>query len=277
LQFDLGKFPPYTAGALHILSSDLVYALRSSLPRRYYQNEDQSLGVWLLPFNVTPLHDPRIQQWDVCHSSMIAKHPLTPDRMREMYGNVVRTDDMCTGFDTTRCPLCWQCPPDQAHWSTFGLDCDQYGATVKKTQSNPKSAGVPLEPVMKSVVDYLPYVSCTPRKMEDVQLSTNIVQNGHLLNLPQSQWLKKGAAEFVNEGLSDYRDPTESAIKLTTTPSYHLSFICQELNLNQEEPEAIVISAWSRAEGVDLTDSPGDYSLYADIVYTGMLFLRNAN
>lgn len=98
LAYELGKFPPYTAGALHILSANLVRSLSSDLPRRYYQNEDQSLGIWLLPFNVTPIHDTRIQQWDVCHPSMIVKHPLSPERMRIMYDNIMSNRDLCQGL-----------------------------------------------------------------------------------------------------------------------------------------------------------------------------------
>jgi len=58
-KFAMGMYPPFTAGALYVLSVDLVHALTSAdyLPRRYFSNEDETLGVWLYGYNIEPIHD----------------------------------------------------------------------------------------------------------------------------------------------------------------------------------------------------------------------------
>lgn len=229
LVYDLGRFPPYTAGALYILSSDLVHGLASDLPRRYYQNEDQSLGVWLLPFNVTPVNDIRIQQWDVCNSNMIAKHPLTPQRMNEMYSNVVQGRDMCQGFPTVRCPLCYECTEDQVDWRTSDLGCDPDGVYVKNLpQENTQSLPPPVDDVMAGVVGYLPFVSCKRRGLEDAPLKYNYVRNGHLELKFSFEWSVKGNVAWEQDGMFDYKgDPSAECVKLTTPPGIRTSLISQ--------------------------------------------------
>lgn len=223
LLYNLGKFPPYTAGALHILSSNLVRALSSTLPRRYYQNEDQSLGIWLLPFDVTPKHDKRIQQWDVCHNSLIAKHPLSPQKMRDMYYNVINGRDLCHGFPTKRCPLCFECTPEQVHWKTSGLLCDERGASVGKGMLNPEtnnpSPAMPLDSVTAGVLGYLPYQTCKRTKLEGEKMEGNYVKNGHLDGIKEkSEWIMKGNVENDNVGMKDYaQEPSNECVKLTAS------------------------------------------------------------
>ncbi len=245
VQYEMGKFPPYTAGALHILSSDLVYGLSSSLSRRYYQNEDQSLGLWLFPFNVTPIHDPRIQQWDVCHPALIAKHPLTPQRMRDMYNNVI-LGDMCRGFDTLRCPLCWRCSPEQSNWRGNGLDCNENGATVIEPYGvdPPKVKKPKVEDVMDGVVGFLPYAHCTRTQLEDVPQNYNLVGNPHFNRDAKASekgkgknggegigvWGMVGSARIVEGGMSDYiGDPRADCLELYNTADTRSSYAFQVL------------------------------------------------
>ena len=233
LVYELGKFPPYTAGALHILSANLVRALSSALPRRYYQNEDQSIGIWLLPFNVTPIHDKRIQQWDVCDASMIAKHPVSAAKMRIMYENVLNKGDMCHGFPTKRCPLCFECREDQDHWVHSGLTCDENGASVGPMLAEKnKGGGGPkvVDDVMEGVLGYLPFISCNRTTLEGPHSKSNYVKNGHLNKEDMEEWMMKGSVSMVNDGMIDYvGDPDNSCIKLTPSVQSKMSFISQVL------------------------------------------------
>jgi hypothetical protein len=43
----------------------------------------------------------------------------------------------------------------------------------------------------------------------------------------------------------------------------------QVVEVNQDIPEPLVLSAWSKAAAVDLP-GVGDYSLYADFIYKGI-------
>ncbi|CAG8648585.1 1196_t:CDS:2, partial [Racocetra fulgida] len=73
-KYPLPMFPPFTAGALYILSRDIISLIATDSPRIFTKNEDQNLGIWLFPYNIKPIHDKRIQQADVCEDDMIAKH-----------------------------------------------------------------------------------------------------------------------------------------------------------------------------------------------------------
>jgi hypothetical protein len=227
--YELGTFPPYTAGALHILSANLVRSLSSALPRRYYQNEDQSLGVWLLPFNVTPIHDKRIQQWDVCDSSMIAKHPLSPEKMRLMYDNVVNKRDLCEGLATRRCPLCFECREDQDHWVNSGLTCDENGASVGPALTEHNQAGQKVEDdVMAGVLGYLPFIVCKPTTLEGPQSKVNYVKNGHLEKEYLSEWTTQGSVSIDVNGMVDYAgDPANICLKLTPSAESPISLFSQ--------------------------------------------------
>ncbi|KAL8281164.1 hypothetical protein RQP46_006522 [Phenoliferia psychrophenolica] len=139
--YELSSFPPYTAGALHILSRDLVQLIAPPTGSRLFvMNEDQNLGLWLFPSGVRPIHDHRIQQAQVCENDMIAKHfgsqyteaggigPL------EMYANVMAGRRMCDGFLQRWCGVCYpSCRSRDNHWRDWGFACDDMkGATLSQ-------------------------------------------------------------------------------------------------------------------------------------------------
>ncbi|CAJ0913062.1 15919_t:CDS:2 [Entrophospora sp. SA101] len=127
--YKLPMFPPFTAGALYILSRDILSLLVTDAPRLFTKNEDQNLGIWLFPYNIKPTHDKRIQQADVCEDDMIAKHfsdSYEPDRsMKEMYENVINNRRMCEGFRQRFCALCYPCWGRENHWRDWNFDCDE--------------------------------------------------------------------------------------------------------------------------------------------------------
>jgi hypothetical protein len=268
--YELGKYPPYTAGTLHILSSDLVQGLSSPLPRRQYQNEDQSLGIWLFPFNVTPIHDPRIQQWDVCHKYMLVKHPMTPAAMRKMYMNVIDSDNMCQNFATHVCPLCWPCGPEHTYdWRSEGtIQCDREGATLQVPSIlNPKIQNP--DKVLAGLLDYLPHVICPPAKLDDSQkLHHNMVNNGNFVSL--DGWIQHGDVKLVDDdGVFEMGAAPSKAVMFTllSTTSYDIAYVKQEVIVNQDEAEVLIFSFWTKSLNVEPLAEVGDYSLYADIYY----------
>ncbi|CAG8478486.1 9171_t:CDS:2 [Paraglomus occultum] len=126
--YKLPLFPPFTAGALYILSRDLISLIVTDTPRVFTKNEDQNLGIWLFPYNIQPIHDKRIQQADVCEDDMIAKHfsdsyGITRS-MKDMYENVINRRRMCEGFTQTYCALCYSCGGRVNHWREWGFECD---------------------------------------------------------------------------------------------------------------------------------------------------------
>lgn len=136
----MSSFPPYTAGALHILSHDLVQLIAppSSPSRLFVMNEDQNLGLWLYPSGVRPIHDHRIQQAQVCEDDMVAKHfggeYTEPSGlgMRDMYKNIVEGRKQCTGLLRRWCGVCYPgCRGRDNHWREWGFACDDLkGATL---------------------------------------------------------------------------------------------------------------------------------------------------
>lgn len=130
--YDLPLFPPFTAGALTILSRDVVSLITAdSAPRRYTQNEDQALGTWLYPFGIRLIHDRRIQQAQVCEDDMIAKHFGSQYKevltAVDMYENVRTGKKMCEGFLQTWCGICYpSCRGRSNHWRDWGFDCDDF-------------------------------------------------------------------------------------------------------------------------------------------------------
>eukprot|EP01113_Clastostelium_recurvatum_P008775 TRINITY_DN14173_c0_g1_i2.p1 TRINITY_DN14173_c0_g1~~TRINITY_DN14173_c0_g1_i2.p1 ORF type:complete len:997 (-),score=178.73 TRINITY_DN14173_c0_g1_i2:166-3156(-) len=129
----LGVHPPYTSGPLHVLSSDIVYALTSSLQRRHERNADQAMGLWLIPFNVTPHHVTRYHPWDTCHPDMEALRARSPAIMKKLHQNLAE-GNLCAKMDTSRCPLCMSpCGKQQAHWVTSDMRCDETGASPVRT------------------------------------------------------------------------------------------------------------------------------------------------
>ncbi|KAI8988804.1 galactosyltransferase-domain-containing protein [Pilobolus umbonatus] len=132
LQYPLPIFPPYTAGALYILSRDVVHLIAGVKgPRMFVKNEDQNLGVWLFPFNILPIHDRRIQQIDVCEEDMIAKHfgdfeeeDAIGGTMYDMLDNLQNDRKMCAGFRTSVCGMCYPCHGKGNHWKDWNFNCD---------------------------------------------------------------------------------------------------------------------------------------------------------
>ncbi|OBZ85643.1 Beta-1,3-galactosyltransferase 5 [Choanephora cucurbitarum] len=132
LVYPLPIFPPYTAGALYILSRDVVHLVAGVKgPRVFVKNEDQNLGLWLYPFNILPIHDRRIQQIDVCENDMIGKHFgdfNEPDAiggtMYDMLDNLQNGRKMCAGFKTSVCGFCYPCHGKANHWKQWNFDCD---------------------------------------------------------------------------------------------------------------------------------------------------------
>lgn len=140
--YPLDMFPQFTAGAMYILSRDVVSLIVTPTHNRLFtRNEDQALGVWLFPYNIKPIHDRRIQQAHVCEDDMIAKHFSSSFEkdldMRAMYDNVVKGRNMCQGFLQRYCALCYSCRGRSNHWRQWGFDCDTVkGLTLLK---QPKS------------------------------------------------------------------------------------------------------------------------------------------
>ncbi|KDE07215.1 hypothetical protein MVLG_02438 [Microbotryum lychnidis-dioicae p1A1 Lamole] len=137
--YDLSSFPPYTAGALHILSRDLVQLIAPpDASRLFVMNEDQNLGLWVYPSGIRPIHDRRIQQAQVCENDMVAKHfggqYVEPNGLgpREMYANIVAGRKLCDGFLTRWCGVCYpSCRSRDNHWRDWGFMCDEMkGATL---------------------------------------------------------------------------------------------------------------------------------------------------
>ncbi|GAA5914087.1 hypothetical protein JCM6882_001844 [Rhodosporidiobolus microsporus] len=142
--YDLATFPPYTAGALHILSKDLVDLITPpGSSRIFVKNEDQNLGIWLYPSGIRPIHDPRIQQAQVCENDMVAKHfgsqYVEPNGFgpREMYANVVAGRKQCEGLLQSWCGVCYaSCRKRRNHWREWGFACDDIkGATLSSRPS----------------------------------------------------------------------------------------------------------------------------------------------
>ncbi|GAN07125.1 beta-1,3-galactosyltransferase 6-like [Mucor ambiguus] len=132
LVYPLPIFPPYTAGALYILSRDIVHLVAGVKgPRMFVKNEDQNLGIWLFPFNILPIHDRRIQQIDVCENDMIGKHfgdfgeaDAIGGTMYDMLDNLRNGRKMCAGFKTSVCGMCYPCHGKGNHWKDWNFDCD---------------------------------------------------------------------------------------------------------------------------------------------------------
>ncbi|KAF9175852.1 hypothetical protein BGX20_009972 [Mortierella sp. AD010] len=127
-QFKLGVFPPFVAGSLYIFSRDVVTLLTYPGPRFFTKNEDQNIGIWLHSYNIKPIHDKRIQQWDVCENDMIAKHfsdAFTPlESMHDMYKNIIEGRPACQGFRQVYCAACYSCLGRSNHWRDWGVACD---------------------------------------------------------------------------------------------------------------------------------------------------------
>ncbi|CAO3589075.1 unnamed protein product [Absidia cylindrospora] len=139
LNYPLPLFPPYTAGALYIISRDVVHLIAGvGGPRLFVKNEDQNLGIWLFPYNIRPIHDRRIQQIDACEDDMIAKHfgefnepGAIGGTMQDMLENLRQGRNMCKGFRTNVCAMCYPCHNKGTNWREWNFDChDAKGVTL---------------------------------------------------------------------------------------------------------------------------------------------------
>lgn len=158
--YSLNSFPPYTAGALHILSHNLVRYIATTQTHRklFVKNEDQNLGIWLFPTGILPIHDYRIQQGQICSNTMIAKHfggnyleagGIGPV---EMFENLQQGKKLCEGgFDERWCGVCWpSCLGKENHWRDWGFSCDEIkGATLtsslKSSVATTVTQGIPIK------------------------------------------------------------------------------------------------------------------------------------
>jgi len=154
--YELSSFPPYTAGALHILSKDLVNVVAPPQggSRLFVMNEDQALGLWLYPSGVRPIHDHRIQQAQVCENDMVAKHFGGQYKEEggigpvEMYDNIVHGRKLCDGgFLTKWCGVCYpSCRSRSNHWKDWGFACDDLkGATLASRVKASTAADAPVK------------------------------------------------------------------------------------------------------------------------------------
>ncbi|KAI8065255.1 galactosyltransferase-domain-containing protein [Gongronella butleri] len=139
MDYTLPLFPPYTAGALYILSRDVVRLVAGvGGPRLFVKNEDQNLGIWLFPYNIRPIHDRRIQQIDACEEDMIAKHfgdfgeeGAIGGTMYDMLNNLRGGRKMCQGFRVNVCAMCYPCNGKGTNWREWGFACnDVKGVTL---------------------------------------------------------------------------------------------------------------------------------------------------
>ncbi|KAF9966978.1 hypothetical protein BGZ70_000518 [Mortierella alpina] len=135
-----GILPPFVAGTFYIMSRDIITILTYPGPRVFTRFEDQNIGIWLHAFNIKPIHDKRIQSWDVCEDDMIAKHfdeRFRPaESLQDMYKNVVERRPLCAGFRQDRCAPCYPCINRGTHWTDRGLDCDSTrGITLMKDKA----------------------------------------------------------------------------------------------------------------------------------------------
>ncbi|KAF9353215.1 hypothetical protein BGX34_011729 [Mortierella sp. NVP85] len=155
--FKLGVFPPHVGGLLYFLSRDIVTLLTYPGPRYFTKNEDQNVGIWLHSYNIKPIHDRRIQQWDVCEDDMIAKHfsdSFTPrESMHDMYKNVIEGRPLCKGFRQVVCAACYPCLGRSNHWKEWGYSCDSVKGltTIKQTGLYPSKGGIEIKDSMPKV------------------------------------------------------------------------------------------------------------------------------
>ncbi|RKP13587.1 galactosyltransferase-domain-containing protein [Piptocephalis cylindrospora] len=156
----LPLFPPYVAGALTVLSRDVIHRLVSPGPRTFTKNEDQNLGIWLYPLGITPVHDRRIQQADVCEDDMISKHfsdtydaPPNGHTPKDMADNVLQGRPLCQGFWQNHCAYCYPCTGRINHWRDWGFECDDVRGVTRPQPVLPPSSSETQSPSQSEVVD----------------------------------------------------------------------------------------------------------------------------
>ena len=142
LAVTVNTFPPYTAGVLYVLSSDVIEGILSLTSHQLSANEDQNVGLWVEAVNqkralrslggtagggnsqiVVPRHDLRMQQWSVCNEDQLTLHPAPPDLMRITLANIRSGYPMCAGSGYGTCGLCHPCSLG-GDWSWFVCDAE---------------------------------------------------------------------------------------------------------------------------------------------------------
>lgn len=122
-------FPPFTAGAMHVMSGDVVRRLAANRHRKLLmpRNEDQALGLWLFALlGHGPVHDRRIQQWHTCEDDLIVKHffrNFDDLPMEDMHSNVLNGRPLCTGFQQRVCAACYPCQGRETDYADWGYGC----------------------------------------------------------------------------------------------------------------------------------------------------------
>ncbi|MBD3293405.1 MAG: hypothetical protein GF393_10810 [Armatimonadia bacterium] len=82
--------------------------------------------------------------------------------------------------------------------------------------------------------------------------------------VPSYLWAQWGSGfDFV----TDNPHSGEMCIKATNEPGGRGAGCTQQVQINQDEPAPIKIAGWSRAEGVESTGKPYQYSIYVDLRY----------
>ncbi|KAI8369299.1 galactosyltransferase-domain-containing protein [Radiomyces spectabilis] len=122
-EYTMPILPPFTSGTLTILSRDIVSLIvHSTTPHRMLENDDRSMAVWLFGYNVSSVHDIRVQdRKDVCEEDLIAQ-PCDTEDMELMYLRIKRGQWRC-GQPSSVCAMCYPCNGKDNAWQ-FGLECD---------------------------------------------------------------------------------------------------------------------------------------------------------
>lgn len=153
IDYPLPLMPAYTSGTLYILSHDVVDLIaQAESPQRYVAADDRNLALWLFGFNVTPIHDARIQDGEGCEDSLIAKRFKDSELagMQTMYDNAANKREQCTGLDTSACSLCYPCHGKKDDWRAMNLACDPYkGVTLRDQPAYMKVSGAKVKDDME--------------------------------------------------------------------------------------------------------------------------------
>ena len=129
-----------------------------------------------------------------------------------------------------------------------------------------------LQKVVKAMSSSL-QILCREGRIQ--QKSENLLRNAQFaytgpINYPSAGWKAFGDGYTVDmaggkkAGVSDTFDTFAITMSSNDWRRTHAAY--QEVWLNQEKPEAVVVSGWSRAEKVSGSQD-GGYAIYVDIVY----------
>ncbi|KAL0081599.1 galactosyltransferase-domain-containing protein [Phycomyces blakesleeanus] len=118
--------PAYTSGSLYVISHDVAdWITRAKTVVRYIARDDQNLAVWLFGHTIKPIHDPRIQENEVCEDDLLAMRVGGGDRLQTMYGLAKQGRSQCSGGPAIRsCSVCYPCHKRSDDWRSYNLECD---------------------------------------------------------------------------------------------------------------------------------------------------------